>query len=50
MGALLGSIGAKKVQRIEKKEKKYTPPPKKEEEIEKFLKKPIEKNLKKKKN
>ena len=31
VGALLGSIGAQKAQKVEKEEKKYTPPPKKED-------------------
>ncbi len=47
VGALLGSIGAKKIQRIEKEEKKYTPPPKKEEVVPKIFDKPVEKKHKK---
>ncbi len=47
VGALLGSIGAKKVQKIEKEEKKYTPPPKKEEVVPKIFDKPAEKKHKK---
>ena len=47
VGALLGSIGAKKAQRIEKEEKKYTPPPKKDEDIPKIFEKPIEQKPKK---
>ena len=47
VGALLGSIGAKKIQRIEKEEKKYTPPPKKEEVVPKIFNKPVEKKHKK---
>ena len=43
VGALLGSIGAKKIQKIEKEEKKYTPPPKKEETVPKIFDKPVEK-------
>jgi|TARA_A100001037_G_scaffold279137_1_gene280687 2-oxoglutarate dehydrogenase E2 component (dihydrolipoamide succinyltransferase) len=47
VGALLGSIGAKKIQKIEKEEKKYTPPPKKEETVPKIFDKPVEKKHKK---
>ena len=47
VGALLGSIGAKKTQKVEKEEKKYTPPPKKEEVIPKIFEKPIEQKPKK---
>ena len=47
VGALLGSIGAKKVQKIDKEEKKYTPPPKKEEVVPKIFDKPAEKKHKK---
>ena len=47
VGALLGSIGAKKVQKIDKEEKKYTPPPKKEETVPKIFDKPVEKKHKK---
>ena len=47
VGALLGSIGAKKVQKINKEEKKYTPPPKKEEVVPKIFDKPAEKKHKK---
>ncbi len=47
VGALLGSIGAKKAQKIEKEEKKYTPPPKKEEVVPKIFDKPVEKKHKK---
>ena len=47
VGALLGSIGAKKVQKIDKEEKKYTPPPKKEEVVPKIFDKPAEKENKK---
>ena len=47
VGALLGSIGAKKIQKIEKEEKKYTPPPKKEEVVPKIFDKPAEKKHKK---
>ena len=47
VGALLGSIGAKKIQKIEKEEKKYTPPPKKEEVVPKIFDKPVEKKHKK---
>ena len=47
VGALLGSIGAKKIQKIEKEEKKYTPPPKKEEVVPKIFDKPAEKKYKK---
>ena len=47
VGALLGSIGAKKAKKIEKEEKKYTPPPKKEEVVPKILDKPAEKENKK---
>ena len=47
VGALLGSIGAKKVQKIDKEEKKYTPPPKKEEVVPKIFDKPAEKKYKK---
>ncbi len=47
VGALLGSIGAKKAQKIEKEEKIYTPPPKKEEVIPKVFEKPIEQKPKK---
>ena len=47
VGALLGSIGAKKIQKIEKEEKKYTPPPKKEEVVPKIFNKPVEKKHKK---
>ena len=46
VGALLGSIGAKKAQKFEKEEKKYTPPPK-EEETPKIFEKPVEKKPKK---
>ena len=38
VGALLGSIGAQKAQKVEKEEKKYTPPPKKRKLHLKFLK------------
>ena len=47
VGALLGSIGAKKVQKVEKEEKKYTPPPKKEEVTPQIFEKPIEQKSKK---
>ena len=47
VGTLLGSIGAKKAQKVEKEEKKYTPPPKKEEVIPKIFEKPIEQKPKK---
>ena len=47
VGALLGSIGAKKAQKIEKEEKKYTPPPKKEEVTPQIFEKPIEQKPKK---
>ena len=47
VGALLGSIGAKKIQKIEKEEKKYTPPPKKEETVPKIFDKSVEKKHKK---
>ena len=47
VGALLGSIGAKKVQKIEKEEKKYTPPPKKEEVVPKSFDSQLKKNIKK---
>ena len=47
VGALLGSVGAKKVQKIDKEEKKYTPPPKKEEVVPKIFDKPAEKKHKK---
>ena len=45
VGTLLGSIGAKKAQKVEKEEKKYTPPPKKEENVPKIFEKPIEEKL-----
>ena len=41
VGALLGSIGAKKAQKVEKEEKKYIPPPKKEEVAPQIFEKPI---------
>ncbi len=47
VGALLGSIGAKKAQKVEKEEKKYTPPPKKEEVIPKLFEKSVEQKPKK---
>ena len=47
VGALLGSIGAKKAQKVEKEEKKYTPPPKKEEVTSQIFEKPIEQKTKK---
>tara|TARA_B100002052_G_scaffold12000_1_gene9675 strand:- start:497 stop:1786 length:1290 start_codon:yes stop_codon:yes gene_type:complete len=47
VGALLGSIGAKKAQKIEKEEKKYTPPPKKEEVTPQIFEKPIAQKPKK---
>lgn len=47
VGALLGSVGAKKAQKIEKEEKKYTPPLKKEEVVPKIFDKPVEKKRKK---
>ena len=47
VGALLGSIGAKKAQKVEKEEKKYTPPPKKEKVIPKIFEKPVEQKPKK---
>ena len=47
VGALLGSIGAKKAQKVEKEEKKYTPPPKKEEVTPQIFEKPIEQKTKK---
>ena len=47
VGALLGSIGAKKAQKVEKEEKKYTPPPKKEEVTPQIFEKPIEQKSKK---
>ena len=47
VGALLGSIGAKKAQKVEKEEKKYTPPPKKEEVTPQIFEKPIEQKPKK---
>ena len=47
VGALLGSIGAKKAQKVEKEEKKYTPPPKKEEVAPQIFEKPIEQKPKK---
>ncbi len=46
VGALLGSIGAKKVQKVEKEEKKYTPPPKKED-TPKIFERPKEQKPKK---
>ena len=47
VGALLGSIGAKKAQKVEKEEKKYTPPPKKEEVTPKIFERPKEQKSKK---
>ena len=47
VGALLGSIGAKKAQKIEKEEKKYTPPPIKEEVTPKIFEKTIRQKPKK---
>jgi 2-oxoglutarate dehydrogenase E2 component (dihydrolipoamide succinyltransferase) len=47
VGALLGSIGAKKAQKVEKEEKKYTPPPKKEEVTPQIFEKPIAQKPKK---
>ena len=47
VGALLGSIGAKKAQKVEKEEKKYTPPPKKEEVTPKIFERPKEQKPKK---
>ena len=47
VGALLGSIGAKKAQKVEKEEKKYTPPPKKEEVTPKIFEEPIQQKTKK---
>jgi len=47
VGALLGSIGAKKAQKVEKEEKKYTPPPKKEEVTPQIFEKPMEQKSKK---
>ena len=47
VGTLLGSIGAKKAQKVEKEEKKYTPPPKKEEVTPQIFEKPIEQKSKK---
>ena len=47
VGALLGSIGAQKAQKVEKKEKKYTPPPKKEEAVPKIFEEPLERKQKK---
>ena len=47
VGTLLGSIGAKKAQKVEKEEKKYTPPPKKEEVTPQIFEKPIEQKPKK---
>ena len=47
VGALLGSIGAKKAQKVEKEEKKYTPPPKKEEVTPQIFEKPIKQKPKK---
>jgi len=47
VGALLGSIGAKKEHKVEKEEKKYTPPPKKEEVTPQIFEKPIEQKSKK---
>ena len=49
VGALLGSIGAKKAQKVDKEEKKYTPPPKVEEVVPKIFEKPAEKKPKKEK-
>ena len=47
VGALLGSIGAKKAQKVEKEEKKYTPPPKKEEVTPQIFENPIAQKPKK---
>ena len=47
VGALLGSIGAKKVQKVDKEKKKYTPPPKVEEDAPKIFEKPEQKKPKK---
>ncbi|MDA9740849.1 2-oxoglutarate dehydrogenase complex dihydrolipoyllysine-residue succinyltransferase [Pelagibacteraceae bacterium] len=47
VGALLGSIGAKKIQKVEKEEKKYTPPPKKEEVTPQIFEKPKKQKPKK---
>ena len=47
VGALLGSIGAKKAQKVEKEEKKYTPPPKKEEVAPQIFEKPKKQKPKK---
>ena len=43
VGALLGSVAEKKVKKIEKEEKKYTPPPIKEEPVPKIFEEPSEK-------
>ena len=45
VGALLGSVVEKKVKKIEKEEKKYTPPPIKEEPVPKIFEEPSEKKL-----
>ncbi len=45
VGALLGSVGEKKVKKIEKEEKKYTPPVKNEEAVPKIFEEPLEKKL-----
>ena len=47
VGALLGSIGEKKVKKVEKEEKKYTPPPKKEEAVPQIFEKPLDTETKK---
>ena len=47
VGALLGSIGAKKAQKVEKEEKKYTPPLKKEEVTPQIFEKPKKQKSKK---
>ncbi len=47
VGALLGSIGAKKAQKVEKEEKKYIPPSKKEEVTPQIFEKPKKQKPKK---
>ena len=47
VGALLGSIGEKKVKKVEKEEKRYTPPPKKEEAVPQIFEKPLDTETKK---
>ncbi len=47
VGALLGSIGEKKAQKVGKEEKKYTPPPKQREITPQIFEKPIKQKPKK---